>query len=1173
LALFTRVAGLPHTVAMPSDAFDDLLRKLSAEHARVVSERDELLRHTHAKARIAEVRAGETDCAELTHMNMQPLCDPRTGPVSHTHEPDEEDSVDDQPMCPALSGDSGLIVPKALINSKVTLWNRSASQSSHRGADVQAQIDIDSLWHDLYLSNDPASRDTCLSKGPSGWALAQRASRKRPSGVFNQVMWQRMSFGDWKSVPLRPHDRCRFVWDLLGTAVIMYDIISIPVQAAFNAHADIGLVLSACMYWFIDIGMSFNTAFVRDGSLETSRSKVAKHYLKRWFLFDIVILSAELALLYLHEHSTRNRQALAIARTVGLLRVFQIRRVSDNFEEFVIDMKVPGAIVLYTIAQIVFAIFFAGHILTCAWCYMSLEQHAAGQPSWLLEAEALYEASPDQSQQYLRSHTWISGHLLSAPIDKLMVLRTDADHVFALALIWTKLFLMGAAISKISGALGEIGRANAQAKDTKRKLQKIAQEAGMSKDVSKRMIRFALFSQRRARFSTVDPSVARLLSGSLSRDLIVNQRSRYLLEHPLFSRVQETHPEAYAKICTSLKPQVYADREQVFQQGTLSEVLYITYQGVFFLEHEIKGFVDEFSEVTWLCEIALFARAYHSSSLSTATFAEAFTLSGSDLAGCVRTWPLCIRLLYRYAEQLVSRIRKGFDTDAIDKETLQECLQAATRSGRSMVFEVSAVETPIKRYASEGRSHLSMLFDKSAQIDSDRRFELLQMTFPEVEETSGTYDKLNLSDDRKRTICALNSIVLLMRDEYEEFIAHQPVKTKMPREVWAQMQEFLRWADLSHDRLYVVLVYLTLRNIAKDPEVADQLGLEAGNTEASIRLFVEQYPQLSPSAGSMTDEQVTLFHEALVIHDQFNVAQFLQGEISPFQIAALQEITVTNGLGALKIFLLQNLGFMCGLRGSEIYTSSLFMDATHSTTLLTALQVLVHLEGSSPQAVYWNFIAARAAQLGLPAGSRENFVVARLACLCRSERLNMRGLPEAWQGLNASEREILINHFIADGIGESNFVLKFLPAFFANAHDNPHVGLHAALVMLCDVIELLNLRCEATKKPTSRIVNLQDLAQFTEKVQSHKVFQAVGAYLNFVGPDMDMTAVVATAHMQRVNQKNWSEQPAQEAASLVKRMSRQLEALEAACSQRGRGPKTERQLRDIRPALYQRVYV
>ena len=91
---------------------------------------------------------------------------------------------------------------------------------------------------------------------------------------------------------LAPTAPIKMKWDIVMLFLILYNVIMVPVRICFEVEAPAGSVefwLETCfdMLFLVDIVLNFNSAYINDeGLLETNRSKIAKTYLKGWFLID-----------------------------------------------------------------------------------------------------------------------------------------------------------------------------------------------------------------------------------------------------------------------------------------------------------------------------------------------------------------------------------------------------------------------------------------------------------------------------------------------------------------------------------------------------------------------------------------------------------------------------------------------------------------------------------------------------------------------------------------------------------------------------------------------------------------------------------------------------------------------------------------------------------------------
>lgn len=229
---------------------------------------------------------------------------------------------------------------------------------------------------------------------------------------------------------------------------------------------------------------------------------------------------------------------------------------------------------------------------------------------------------------------------------------------------------------------------------------------------------------------------------------------------------------------------------------------------------------------------------------------------------------------------------------------------------------------------------------------------------------------------------------------------------------------------------------------------------------------------------------------------EFNLAQMLQGENIAASVFQLQAMIREKGVDVFKFYVFFLLGFMSGLAGG---TGSRFMNAKNSTAVINGIECLLHVLDSSPEAVYWTFVINRAKHLKLPAESPEDIALVRLACLSRvQDKFGFLQLRMSWELLGMREREVLVSHFLADGINEQALVFEFLPDCMAKAKENKYVSVHVLLEVLVDLIEDLR-QLDASKlnvQPSPRSgqtkiisIDLADMAEFISTVQNRFVFQ------------------------------------------------------------------------------------
>merc|ERR1712050_379025 len=98
-------------------------------------------------------------------------------------------------------------------------------------------------------------------------------------------------------------------------------------------------------------------------------------------------------------------------------------------------------------------------------------------------------------------------------------------------------------------------------------------------------------------------------------------------------------------------------------------------------------------------------------------------------------------------------------------------------------------------------------------------------------------------------------------------------------------------------------------------------------------------------------------------------------------------------------------------------------DSRNGSAIIWCVQCLQQLNIGTPNAIYWSYVSLRARALRLPVDTLEELALARMACLLRAFSIeDVDLLGKTWDALNHLDRQILVEHFLADGIEEMTFV-------------------------------------------------------------------------------------------------------------------------------------------------------
>lgn len=383
-------------------------------------------------------------------------------------------------------------------------------------------------------------------------------------------------------------------------------------------------------------------------------------------------------------------------------------------------------------------------------------------------------------------------------------------------------------------------------------------------------------------------------------------------------------------------------------------------------------------------------------------------------------------------------------------------------------------------------------------LGSDDVQEKLQVMFGELDKSKGIYAQVEEFGEQQRVMCAMMSVYWLLGDHHNSFIEAQPAGKSMSTSLWGDWQAFVSYTDLSEETVHVLLVFLCIRGLSKSRLLAKEFYLSERASPADVldELFERE---LITSCAHFNASMNGLLKSVIKINERFNLPQFLQGENLPCHIAALEECIKEEGEKPLKCYLFALVAMMCGLLATKTMKGSLFMDNSNGRTVLLGIQCLQKVGAVSPHAIYWSYVALRAEGLRCSTDTPEDLALARILCLNRATSADLDALYHAWDSLSKSERDILVEFFLADGIHKPAEVYVFLPLYFQNAKANDTVGLRLAFEVLVNLVELRqNEQLGKILGSSALEINLSDLAGFSSKVKCLQTFRLVSQHSLFV---------------------------------------------------------------------------
>lgn len=1012
------------------------------------------------------------------------------------------------------------------------------------------------------------------------------------------------------SEPFHPHGAFRICWDLSAMVLIFGDTVLLRLALAWDVSMGVDNLFSSVLlcsfwlsltFWTLDLLINLNTAVYRKGALVVSRSRILLSYAKGWLLFDCLLLSFDVV--YVSSQSAvsgefRLLRVTRILRLLRLLRMLKLTKVNNIIEESAANSGRQWVTVVIAIINTTVFMIVCVHLLTCMWWWVgrSMSGPVIEDPSydsWVVRAGAHIV---DHWVQYLHAMRWI----VNSPSPPDLAADSGVERGFDIVVSVFVIAVIGSAVSKISSTLAELRAMNEARNRRRREVRQYLSSQHVSFELVSRIMRFVDYRLEKFSSTQLDTS---LISPTLQLELYVGQRSNYVLEMPIFKLLTECYHDVFGSVCAALQKNVYEKGENVFIAGSWVSCLYITATGHYaYIEgFDTDGESLEFSKTRWFGELSLYAEGtLHQSTLIAESFAETFTLTGQDLAECVKQSRGCMSMFCDYAKDFVAAMQgtasKCGDEDQVhvaaeccrknqhyqelypdpktrlhniqipttnsnggDSDRSQELMPwegdnleqgdshtpgRASRNGSKESME-SVKEEEFREHEGERalrRSSATKLTDPgllgwlTALSELDQSLAArLQELLPELNTEFSPHIVFEQNAERDRAESSCISIMSLWKDRYDIFTQPQAPNVKLRPEQWQELQDLVNWIDPDLEQIQAVLVLLAIRGLGKSKSVLQQMPRHNRRPEKAVLHLMESQKNVVPSVFWLGPRALSFITDALAVHELFNLAQMLQGENLPANIAQLRDCIAEKGQDIFRFYIFFLLGFMSGIAAGQGFR---FMNGRNASSVISGVRLLKRLMECNPTAIYWGYLEERAQKLRVNFYSAEDLVLIRLSCLARAQdEKDYLMLRTSWDALKARERVALTDHFLADGIQEQAFVLEFLPNCMANAKANSTVGLVGLLGVLVDLLNNLNTSLESMPPMEKMIpVDLSEMAEFIAVVQNRFVFltcvsrcqlQFVGqrVYLKMTGsnwgrttdPDSDMTSLAYT--LQDILQK------------------------------------------------------
>lgn len=484
--------------------------------------------------------------------------------------------------------------------------NRMSHQSKKSASSMDAVSGSTSAdsQEDLFQLRDVWNKPELLNGTPkftSAMTKAAQAQKTRGKSLFasgsaghGNLKWAQAKFywattqfsdsnlGGMYRCIVHPNSYPRLSWDVAGMILILYDIITIPLFMAFDPP--VGTEILACFYatlffWTLDIPFSFLTGYYDAGVIEMRPAKIARHYLSRWFLLDMIVVGCDWFFLIATGgpgateakgvRYGKTLRAMRVLRSARLLRIIRLKKIIEAMEDCISSAYTH---IFIDVSKLLVAICMINHIVACIWFGIGVDD------GWVVE-DGFTQFS--LHYQYTTSVHWALTQFTPGSME---VFPTNAwERTYNVLMLLLGLIIFSSFVSSITAAMTRLRELGSRRDRQVTILRRYLKDHGVSQQLAVRIKKFVEHSiaHMESRIQEKDVELLALLSVPLKMDLCLEEHKPLLMEHPFFQQYADEDGQALRQVCYIAITHIsLSEGDALFTSGTRGEKMYILQRGM-----------------------------------------------------------------------------------------------------------------------------------------------------------------------------------------------------------------------------------------------------------------------------------------------------------------------------------------------------------------------------------------------------------------------------------------------------------------------------------------------------------------------------------------------------------------------------------------------------------------
>jgi len=365
---------------------------------------------------------------------------------------------------------------------------------------------------------------------------------------------------------------------LTGIMFMLYDFVTTPLQFFELPESTFLNVMGwiTRIFWIVDIVITFQTATFVKGVLTTKWCLIAKEYVRKMFVPDLLIVLAEwLAFIFDQSAADSNQpyenvivlRVLKVLRFAKVMRIFKLEQIMAEFKA-----QINSTFVLLLLRPVVLIIglLFFNHMIACFWYGLGISSPASG---WLSIQE-------DRSSVYLYATSlhWAMS-MLHGNVD--IFPRNAKERVFQCSMTIVALVMFSTLLSSITSAMMQIHSLRQERFESQNQLREVLARRHISAELTARIKKRLDYNKRTRIQSDADEKIIQHLPPDLVVDLFFESRTPLVHHHTYFFMLGYRCPRILRQLCSDAMEEITQNQpdETIFSSGDACQQMFFISSG------------------------------------------------------------------------------------------------------------------------------------------------------------------------------------------------------------------------------------------------------------------------------------------------------------------------------------------------------------------------------------------------------------------------------------------------------------------------------------------------------------------------------------------------------------------------------------------------------------------